>query len=191
MLNLARNWWVVVVRGVLAILFGLIAFFWPNLSFLLLILTFGAYAMADGVFAMLAGVVSSKYSSRWWVFLLEGVVSFAAGLIAILRPDLAASVLIALLAAWAIVTGALEIAAAIRLRREITNEWMLALGGFASIALGVLLFFQPATGGLVLTLLIGAYALVFGILLLGVGFRLRKWDVRPRGSNQEPIQFTR
>lgn len=191
MLNLARNWWVVEVRGVLAILFGLITFFWPDLSFLLLILTFGAYAMADGVFAMLTGVTSSKYSPRWWVFLLEGVVSFAAGLIAILRPDLAASVLIAILAAWAIVTGALEIAAAIRLRREITNEWMLALGGFVSIALGVLLFLQPAAGGLVLTLLIGAYALVFGILLIGLGIRLRKWDVRPSRSNQEPIQFPR
>lgn len=191
MLNLARNWWVVEVRGVLAILFGLITFFWPDLSFLLLILTFGAYAMADGVFAMLTGVTSSKYSPRWWVFLLEGVVSFAAGLIAILRPDLAAAVLIAILAAWAIVTGALEIAAAIRLRREITNEWMLALGGFVSIALGVLLFLQPAAGGLVLTLLIGAYALVFGILLIGLGIRLRKWDVRPSRSNQEPIQFPR
>ena len=191
MMNLARNWWLVVVRGVLAILFGLITFFWPNLSFLLLILTFGAYAMADGVFAMLSGVVSSRYSPRWWVFLLEGIVSFAAGLIAILRPDLAASVLIALLAAWAIVTGALEIAAAIRLRREITNEWMLALGGFASIALGILLFLQPATGGLVLTLMIGAYALIFGILLVGLGVRLRKLDIRPRGSNQEPVQFTR
>jgi Uncharacterized conserved protein len=176
---------------VLAILFGLITFFWPYLTFLLLILTFGAYAMVDGVFAMLTGVVSSKYSARWWVFLLEGVVSFAAGLIAILRPDLTAAALIALLAAWAILTGALEIAAAIRLRRELTNEWMLALGGFASVALGVLLFFQPATGGLVLTLMIGAYALIFGILLLGLGLRLRKWDMRPRGSNQEPLRSTR
>jgi len=191
MLNLTRNWWVVIVRGVLAILFGLITFFWPYLTFLLLILTFGAYAMVDGVFAMLTGVVSSKYSARWWVFLLEGVVSFAAGLIAILRPDLTAAALIALLAAWAILTGALEIAAAIRLRRELTNEWMLALGGFASVALGVLLFFQPATGGLVLTLMIGAYALIFGILLLGLGLRLRKWDMRPRGSNQEPLRSTR
>lgn len=191
MLNLTRNWWLLVVRGMLAILFGLITFFWPNLSFLLLLLMFGAYAMADGVFAMLTGVVSSKYSPRWWMFLLEGVVSFAAGLTAILRPDLAASALILLLAAWAIVTGALEITAAIRLRREVTNEWMLALGGFASIALGILLFLQPATGGLVLTLMIGAYALIFGVLLVGLGVRLRKWDTRPRGSNQEPIQYLR
>ena len=104
---------------------------------------------------------------------------------------LAASALIALLAAWAIVTGILEIAAAIRLRREITDEWMLALGGFASLALGILLFFQPATGGLVLTLMVGSYALIFGVLLVGLGVRLRKWDVRSRGSDQEPIQFTR
>src|SRR5215212_8088515 len=118
MLNLTRNWWVVVVRGLLAILFGLIAFFWPGLTLLLLILTFGVYAIVDGVFAMLSGLVSSKYSPRWWVFLLEGVISVAAGAFAIARPGLTGFVLIALIAVWAILTGAFEIGAAIRLRRE-------------------------------------------------------------------------
>ena len=190
-MNLTRNWWLLVVRGVLAILFGLTAFLWPGLTFLALVLMFGIYAMVDGVFAMLTGVMSSKYSPRWWVFLLEGVIGFAAGLIAILRPGLAAFVLIVVIAVWAILTGILEIAAAVRLRREITNEWMLAFAGFVSIVLGVLLFFQPATGGLVITLMIGAYALIFGIMLVILGFRLRRLDTVPRRSDRESIQSAR
>jgi uncharacterized membrane protein HdeD (DUF308 family) len=191
MMNLTRNWWLVVVRGVLSILFGLTAFLWPDLTFLVLVLMFGVYAVADGVFAMLTGLVSSKYSSRWWVFLLEGLVSVAAGVIAILQPGLAGVVLIAVIAVWAILTGILEIAAAVRLRREITNEWMLAFGGFVSIVLGVLLFFQPATGGIVLTLMIGAYALIFGIVLVILGFRLRKFHALPPRSDREAIRSAR
>jgi uncharacterized membrane protein HdeD (DUF308 family) len=191
MMNLTRNWWLVVLRGVLAILFGLTAFLWPGLTFLVLILMFGVYAIADGAFAMLTGVVSSKYSPRWWVFLLEGVVSVAAGVVAILRPDLAAAVLIAVIAIWAILTGILEIAAAVRLRREITNEWMLAFAGFVSIVLGVLLFFQPGAGGLVITLMIGAYALIFGLVLVILGLRLRKWNTPARRPAREPIQSAR
>lgn len=191
MTSLTRNWWLVVLRGVLAILFGVTTFVWPGLTFLVLILMFGIYAMIDGVFAMLTGVVSSSTSPRWWVFLLEGVISFAAGLIAILRPGLAAFALIAVIASWAILTGILEIAAAIRLRREITNEWMLAFAGFLSIVLGVLLFFQPLAGGLAITLLIGAYALVFGIVLVILGFRLRRWEMPPRNNDRTPIQSAR
>ncbi len=191
MMNLTRNWWLIVVRGLLAILFGLIAFFWPGLTFLVLVLMFGVYAVVDGIFAMLSSLVSSKYSPRWWVFLLEGIVSLAAGAIAIMRPGFTGVVLVMVIAAWAVLTGSFEIAAAIRLRREITNEWMLALGGFVSIVLGVLLFFQPATGGLVLTLMIGAYALTFGVLLVFLGFRLRKWDIPPRSSDREPIRSAR
>ena len=191
MMNLTRNWWLIVVRGLLAILFGLIAFFWPGLTFLVLVLMFGVYAIVDGIFAMLSGLVSSKYSPRWWVFLLEGIVSVAAGVIAILRPGFTGFVLVMMIAAWAILTGIFEIAAAIRLRREITNEWLLALGGFASIVLGVLLFLQPATGGLVITLMIGAYALIFGVLLVFLGLRLRKWDISPRNMDRGSIQSAR
>jgi uncharacterized membrane protein HdeD (DUF308 family) len=191
MMNLTRNWWLIVVRGLLAILFGLIAFFWPGLTFLVLVLMFGVYAIVDGIFAMLSGVVSSKYSRRWWVFLLEGIVSLAAGVIAILRPGFTGFVLVLVIAAWAILTGIFEIAAAIRLRREITNEWMLAVGGFASIVLGILLFFQPAAGGLVITLMIGAYALIFGVLLVFLGLRLRKWDIPPQNADRGPVQSAR
>ena len=176
MTNLTRNWWLVVLRGVLAILFGVAAFFMPGLAWLSLIVLFGTYTILDGVFAMLSGLMSSRYSPRWWVFLVEGLVSVAAGVIAWLRPDIASVALIWLIASWAIVTGVLEILAAIRLRREITNEWMLGFGGFLSIVLGVLLFFQPAAGSLVVTLMIGAYALIFGIALVALGLRLRSWN---------------
>ena len=192
MMLLTRNWWLVVLRGLLAILFGLTAFFWPGLTWLVLVFMFGVYAMVDGAFAMLSGLVSSKYSPRWWVFLLEGLVSVAAGVIALMRPGLAGFALILVIAAWAILTGILEIAAAIRLRREISNEWMLGFGGFVSIVFGFLVLFQPETGGLVITLMIGAYALIFGILLVALGLRLRKLDVRPGSSRDgEPIEMAR
>ena len=192
MMLLTRNWWLVVLRGLLAILFGLAAFFWPGLTWLVLVLMFGVYALVDGAFAMLSGLVSSKYSPRWWVFLLEGLVSVAAGVIALVRPGLAGFALILVIAAWAILTGILEIAAAIRLRREISNEWMLGFGGFVSLVFEFLVLFQPATGGLVITLMIGAYALIFGILLVALGLRLRKLDVRPGSSrDREPMEMAR
>ncbi len=193
MMLLTRNWWLVVLRGLLAILFGLTAFFWPGLTWLVLVLMFGVYAMVDGAFAMLSGLVSSKYSPRWWVFLLEGLVSVAAGVVALLRPGLAGFALILVIAAWAILTGILEIAAAIPLRREISNEWMLGFGGFVSIVFGFLVLFQPATGGLVITLMIGAYALIFGILLVALGLRLRKMDIRPGSGSRdrEPMEMAR
>ena len=192
MMLLTRNWWLVVLRGVLAILFGLTAFFWPNLTWLVLVLMFGVYALVDGAFAMLSGLVSSKYSPRWWVFLLEGLVSVAAGVVALVRPGLAGFALILVIGAWAILTGILEIAAAIRLRREISNEWMLGFGGFVSLVFGFLVLFQPAAGGLVITLMIGAYALIFGILLVALGLRLRKLDVRPGSSrDREPMEIAR
>src|SRR5512139_3669034 len=133
MMNLTRNWWLVALRGLLAILFGITAFAWPGLTWLVLILVFGVYAIVDGIFAMISGVVQSRYSSRWWVFLVEGIISLTAGLIVLLQPDLAALALVMVIAIWAVLTGILEIVAAIRLRREIRNEWMLGFGGFLSI----------------------------------------------------------
>jgi uncharacterized membrane protein HdeD (DUF308 family) len=189
MMNLTKNWWLIVLRGVLAILFGLAAFMMPSLAWLALIVLFGTYAILDGVFAMMSGLISSKYSPRWWVFFLEGLVSLAAGVIAVLRPDLATAVFIGIIAAWAILTGILEIVAAIRLRREIRNEWMLAFGGFVSLAFGILVFFQPETAGLVITLMIGAYALIFGVLLVVLGLRLKKWNL-PTGE-QDALRATR
>ena len=179
MTNLTRNWWLVALRGLLAILFGLIAFVWPGVTWLALILLFGVYAIVDGIFAMVSGVIRSRYSSRWWVFLLEGLISLAAGVIVLLQPELAGLALVIVIAIWAVLTGILEIVAAIRLRREIRNEWMLGFAGFLSIVLGILMLLQPAAGGLVITLMIGSYALIFGILLVALGFRLRRFNTYP------------
>jgi uncharacterized membrane protein HdeD (DUF308 family) len=171
--NLTQNWWMIVLRGVLAILFGLGAFLWPGVTWLTLVLLFGVYAVIDGVIAVATGLRHTKDSSRWWIFLLEGLVSIGAGVVAFLNPGLTAYILLLLIAGWAIVTGVLEIAGAIRLRREITNEWLLAFGGLLSIALGVVLFLQPVAGGLALIWMIGIYAIVFGIVLIILGFRLK------------------
>jgi uncharacterized membrane protein HdeD (DUF308 family) len=177
MMSLSQNWWMMILRGVLAIMFGVAAFVWPGLTWFSLVVLFGAYVLVDGVIALVAGLQNVGDSPRWWVFLLEGIVGIAAGITAFLWPGLTAYVLLMVIASWAIITGILEIAAAIRLRREITNEWALALGGLLSIGLGVLLFMRPVLGGLALVWTIGAYALIFGVLLIALGFRLRSANV--------------
>jgi uncharacterized membrane protein HdeD (DUF308 family) len=173
--TLSRNWWLVVLRGVLAILFGLSAFIWPGITLLTLIVIFGVYAIVDGAIAIGTGLSRTKDSGRWWTFLLEGLVSIGAGIVALVWPGLATLVLIYLIAFWAVFTGILEIAAAVRLRHEIDNEWFLALGGVLSIGLGILLFLQPAAGSLAIIWMIAGYALIFGILLVILGIRLRNW----------------
>ncbi|HEV8354711.1 MAG TPA: DUF308 domain-containing protein [bacterium] len=170
---LARNWWAVVLRGVLAIAFGLIAFFYPTLTLPLLVLLFGAYALVDGVFAFLAAMRAAARHERWGAFILEGISGVAAGILTFVWPAMTALVLLYLIAAWAVITGIFEIVAAIRLRKEIAGEWMLGLGGLASIVLGVLLVVYPSSGALVVIWIIGLYAILFGVLLLGLGLRLR------------------
>lgn len=188
--NLTQNWWMVVLRGVLAILFGLTAFVWPGVTWLTLVFLFGVYAVVDGIIAVVTGLRHTKDSPRWWIFLIEGLVSIAAGVLAFLRPGVTSFVLVVLIAAWAIITGVLEIVAAIRLRREITNEWTLGLGGLLSILLGVFLFLQPVAGGLALIWMIGAYAVLFGILLISLGFRLRKAQIpaKPRSETDSSLR---
>jgi uncharacterized membrane protein HdeD (DUF308 family) len=165
----------VVLRGVLAILFGVLAFLWPGVTLLTLIVMFGVYAIFDGLVAIWTGLSRTRESPRWWTFLLEGLLGLAAGIAALVWPGLATLVLIYLIASWAVFTGILEIVTAVRLRHEITNEWFLALGGVLSIGLGVLLFLQPAAGSLAIVWMIAGYALVFGILLVILGMRLRAW----------------
>lgn len=173
------------LRGLLAILFGIVAFIWPGLTWLVLILMFGIYAILDGILAMISGVFQLRYSPRWWVFLVEGFISLIAGVIVLLQPGLAGFALVCVIAFWAVLTGIMEIVAAIRLRREIRNEWMLGFGGALSIVLGLLMLFQPAAGGLVIALMVGAYALIFGILLLALSLRLRRFNLRRGGPGSE------
>ncbi|HEV7366685.1 MAG TPA: HdeD family acid-resistance protein [Gemmatimonadales bacterium] len=170
--SLSRNWWAVSLRGLAGILFGIITFFAPGISLAALVLLFGAYALVDGVLAIVSAV-RRRGADRWWLLLLEGLVGIAAGVLTFLWPGITALALLYVIAAWALVTGAFEIAAAIRLRKAISGEWLLALSGIFSIALGVLLVLFPGPGALAVTIWIGAYAFVFGALLFALGLRLR------------------
>ncbi len=178
----ARNWWWLALRGVAAMLFGILAFIWPGITFLALVLLFGAYALVDGVFAIIAAFTNRAGHDRWWVLLLEGLVSVAAGLITLFFLGLAAFALLIVIAAWAIVTGVLEIAAAIRLRQEIKGEVLLALSGIASVIFAILLFLNPITGSIVVVWIIGAYAIVFGALLFALAWRMRDFGARKSGK---------
>ncbi len=170
--NLANNWWTFVLRGVFALLFGVIAIVYPGLTILSLTYVFGFYAILDGIFALVAAW-SNRSSERWWVLLLEGLLGLAAGVIAFVSPGITAMALLTVIAAWAILTGILEIVAAIRLRQEIENEVWLGLGGLASIIFGVLLVIWPGSGLVTISWLIGFYAIAFGISMLVLGFRLQ------------------
>jgi len=171
--GLARRWWLLALRGVLAIIFGILTFIWPGLTILTLVLLFGAYALVDGVFAMIAGVASYGRNERWWAMLLVGVAGIILGVLTMLWPGTTAQVLLYFIAAWAIVTGIFQIVAAMQLRRVLTNEWALILGGALSVIFGVLLILFPGEGALSLTWMIAAYAVVVGVLLIILAFRLR------------------
>jgi uncharacterized membrane protein HdeD (DUF308 family) len=173
--SLSRNWWVVVLRGLAGILFGVITFMAPGISLAALVLLFGAYAFADGILAIISAV-RRRGADRWWLLLLEGIAGIGAGVVTVLWPGITAI---------ALLTGALEIAAAIRLRKVIRNEWLLALSGVLSVALGVLLVLAPGPGALALVIWIGAYALVFGVLLVALGIRLRA-QRHPRAEHAAP-----
>ena len=166
------SWWALVLRGLAAIGFGVLAFLWPHITLTALVFLWGAYALVDGVLAIAAGVKSHGENKRWWVLLLEGILGVAAGVIAFVIPGITALVLLIVIAAWAMVTGVFEIAAAIQLRKFIKGEWLLALAGVASVLFGFALLLNPSAGAIALVWLIGAYAIVFGVLLIGLGLRL-------------------
>jgi uncharacterized membrane protein HdeD (DUF308 family) len=174
-LILAQNWWAVALRGVLAILFGIVTFMTPGLTVASLVLLFGAYALIDGIFTIVAAVRAARADQRWGALLVEGFVGIAAGIFTFLWPGVTALTLLYVIAFWAIVTGILEIAAAIRLRKVITGELFLGLAGAASIVFGILIVMRPGAASLAIALWIGAYAIVFGIVLLVLAFRLRRW----------------
>jgi uncharacterized membrane protein HdeD (DUF308 family) len=174
MVRLARNWGAIAVRGIAAILFGLLTFAVPALTLAALVLLFGAYALVDGIFNVVAAVRRRAGDPPWWALLVEGIVGIAAGLVTLLLPGLTALTLLYVIAAWAVLTGVLEIIAAVRLRRQLTGEWRLLLSGVLSVVFGGLVIAAPAAGALAITLWIGAYAIVFGALLLALAFRLRR-----------------
>lgn len=173
--SLARGWWLLLLRGLVAIIFGVLAWVQPGITLAALVLLFGAYSMADGVLCLWTATTGPKGHEYWWLLLLQGLVGIGIGFLTFFAPGITALALLFYIAIWAIATGVLEIAAAIRLRKEIDNEWLLLVAGLASVAFGILLAAQPAAGALAVLWLIGSYAILFGVLLLILAFKIRKF----------------
>jgi uncharacterized membrane protein HdeD (DUF308 family) len=170
--QLFRNWWLFAVRGVIAIVFGLLALIWPRSAMLAVVFLFGAFALLDGIFAVAVGIASHGYFERWWAVLLEGLTGIVIGILTFFWPNLTALVLLYFIAAWAVITGIFEIVAAIKFRHVIPGEWAMILNGLLSVLLGALLFVFPAAGEVGLTWLIGIYAIAAGVMEMIFGFRL-------------------
>jgi uncharacterized membrane protein HdeD (DUF308 family) len=170
---LGRNWWVLLLRGIVAIVFGVLAWLLPGIALVTLILMFGAFALADGVLGAWLAYAGRKQNEHWWVLLLWGLAGIAFGILSFVKPGITALVLVLYIGAWAAVTGVLEIVAAVRLRKEITGEWLLALGGVLSLVFGAWLLLQPEAGALALIWLIACYAVAFGVLLVLLAFKVR------------------
>ena len=174
---LANHWWVALVRGLAAVAFGVITLISPKLSVFALVFMFGGYALIDGLFNLVMAL--RHRGRRWGTLLLEGLVGIAAGVLAFGWPGITALALVLMIAAWSFVRGIAEIVAAVRLRKQIRHEWLLGLSGALSVAFGVLLGLFPKAGAFALAIWIGAYALVFGGLLIALAFKLRKWRGPP------------
>jgi uncharacterized membrane protein HdeD (DUF308 family) len=170
----ARNWWLLALRGVAAIIFGVLAFIVPGITLFVLVTLFGAYALIDGILAITNALRHRDENRQWWVLLLEGLVGVLVGIATFLWPGLTGLTLLYLIAVYAVFTGILEIIAAIQLRRELHNEWALILSGAISIILGVLLMTNPGAGAVGLIWAIGIYAIFFGILMLVLALRVRR-----------------
>jgi uncharacterized membrane protein HdeD (DUF308 family) len=171
---LARNWWVLLLRGIVAILFGILAFALPGISLASMILLFGAFCLADGLMAAWTAFSNRRQKENSWLLLIGGLVGIGVGLLTIFQPAVTALALLFYIAIWAIATGVVQVLTAIRLRQEIHNEWMLALAGLASVALGVLLMARPGPGALAVLWLIASYAIVFGLLLVVLALEVRR-----------------
>jgi len=172
--GLSRRWWMLLLRGLAIIVFGVLAFLWPGLTLITLAIMWGAYAFVDGILSLSLAVTvrDGGAAQRWWLAIV-GVVGLLAGVAAFMSPIAVARVLLLFIAAWAIVVGLLQIWGAVRLRKEISNEWMLILSGLISVAFGALLIARPVVGALSLIWVIAAYAIVEGVLYVGLAFRTR------------------
>ena len=172
---ITRNWGWVVLRGIAAIIFGAITVLYPAISLAVMVLFFGVYAIIDGVGLIVMAVANRQGEDRWVALLTGGVLAVGIGVVTLLYPAITAMALLAFIAAWAIVTGIAEITAAVELRKIIEHEWLLIMAGVLAVAFGVMLVVRPAQGAVAVALVIGAYAIISGAVLLAFGFELRKW----------------
>ena len=177
--HMAEYWWLMLLRGIAAVVFGLLAFFMPAAAGLSLVLLWGAYALADGILSLWGGIVGkgAATSSRWWLA-LTGVLGIAAGLIAFFAPALTAGVLLIFIAVWSIAIGIMAIIGAVQLRKEIEGEWLLILSGAFAIIFGILMFTRPASAALAVVWMIAVFAIVFGIDLIMLAFKLKGYKTR-------------
>lgn len=171
--RLSNLWWAILVRGIAAVLFGVLALIWPAITLLALVILFGAYAIVDGVFSLIAAVRGVPGESRAWLG-LSGVLGIVVGIVAFAWPGITELVLLMLIAAWAIVTGIFQIIAAVRLRQVLHGEWLFALRGVVAVLFGLVIVARPAAGALAVVWLIGIMALAYGIVLVLVAFRARR-----------------
>jgi uncharacterized membrane protein HdeD (DUF308 family) len=172
---LHRSWWMLLLRGLAAIAFGLLVWFRPGISLALLLLLFGIYTLVDGVLGIWAAIAGRRDHEHWWVLLLTGLLGVIVGVLTFVAPGVTAIALLFYIAIWAIGTGTLQIVAAVRLRREIEGEWMLILAGLVSVVFGLVLIARPGVGVLTLLWLIAVYAVLYGVLLLVLSFRVRRF----------------
>jgi uncharacterized membrane protein HdeD (DUF308 family) len=171
--TLCKNWWLMLLRGIAAIVFGVLAFIWPGLTLFTLVILYGAYALVDGVLALYAAIAGKGNGVPTWWLVVGGLLGIAAGLVTFFWPGITALVLVMFIGAWSLVRGIFEIIGAIQLRKEIDNEWMLILGGVISVIFGLAVMILPGAGALALIWVIAAYAIVFGIILVALAFKLR------------------
>ena len=170
---LSRSWWLLLLRGIIAILFGVLTYLQPGISLATLVLFFGAFTFADGVLGVWQAIGARKERENWWVLLLGGLLGIGVGMLTLFHPGVTALALLFYIAIWAVATGVLEIIAAIRLRKEIEGEWLLGLAGAASVLFGVLLVARPDVGALAVLWLIAAYAIAFGVIMILLAFKAR------------------
>jgi uncharacterized membrane protein HdeD (DUF308 family) len=182
---LVSNWDMFLVRGILAILFGIATLLMPGITLVVLVVLFGAYALLDGVVVSILAIKDRKAHSDWWLMLLTGLVSIAAGVLTFAWPGITAVSLFYVIIAWAIATGTFEVIYAIRFRKEIEGEWLLVLDGILSVAFGILLIAQPIPGALAVLWMIGVYGIAYGTMLVVLAFRLRNLDVKDDAQQVE------
>jgi uncharacterized membrane protein HdeD (DUF308 family) len=170
---LARNWWALELRGALTVAFGLLALFLPGITLGALVLVFGIYVLAEGTVLLITSL-NKRHAQHWWITLLQGLAGIGAGIVTFAWPGITAVALLAIIAVWAVLTGILEIVGALRLRKEIKGEWLLILSGILSLLFAYILFSNPGAGALALVWVIGAYAVIFGILQMLLGVRVHR-----------------
>ncbi len=182
---IVRHWWALVLRGILAVIFGILVLVWPGIALASLVLVIGVYFFVDGLFAVAGSLTHREHYQHWWLTLIEGIIGIIAGIVAFVYPGLTAFTLLYIIGFWAILTGVFEVLAAFRLREVIHKEWILALVGIVSLLFGLFILFFPGEGALAILGIIAGYAILSGVLMILLGIRLRTWTPTS-GGNQAP-----